>query len=283
MQRLRLTRTARPVRDATGRRRAWPWALAGAFFGALLAAAAQAPAHWLARWIADTTDQRLLLTDARGTLWSGSAVAVLGGGPGSRDASALPGRLHWSIGRAPGQWRQLELQLRHACCIDGTLRLRIEPGIDRQRVSLPPGRQAVGHWPAGWLSGLGAPFNTLRLGGAARLWADGLSVETVQGRWRLAGRAELELLGLSSALSALDTLGSYRLVISGDGSGPGGPRLVLDTLQGPLRLAGSGQWAGPTLRFRGQAQADAGSEAMLNNLLNLLGQRQGALALLAIG
>lgn len=273
----------RSARGTNGPRRSWPWVLAGALIGALLAAVAQAPASWLAEWVADATDQRLLLSDARGTLWAGSAVAVLDGGPGSRDASALPGRLHWSIGLAPGPWRRLELQLRHACCIDDTLRLQVEPGMTRLRVSLAPGRQAIGHWPASWLGGLGAPFNTLRLGGAVRLWAEGLSVETVQGRWRLDGRVELEVLGLSSALSALDTLGSYRLVISGDGGGPEGARLALDTLQGPLRLTGSGQWAGPKLRFRGQAQADAGSEAMLNNLLNLLGPRQGALALLAIG
>jgi general secretion pathway protein N len=279
MQRPRFARSPRPA----GNRRGWPWVLAGALLGALVGIVWQAPANWLAHGLASATDQRLLLTDARGTLWSGSAVAVLGGGEGSRDASALPGRLHWSIGWQPGAWQRLELRLRHACCIDDTLRVQVEPGFGRLRLSLPPGRQAVGHWPAGWLTGLGAPFNTLRLGGAARLWADGLSVEAVQGRWRLAGRAEFELLGLSSALSALDTLGSYRLVISGEGTGPDGARLTLDTLQGPLRMAGSGQWAGPKLRFRGQAQADAGSEAMLNNLLNLLGQRQGALALLAIG
>lgn len=257
--------------------------MAGVLAGTLMAGAAQLPAAWAAAWVAQATGERLLLADARGTLWAGSAVAVLTGGPGSRDASALPGRLHWTLGLAPGHWRQLQLQLRHACCIDDTLRVRVEPGIDRLRVSLPAGRQAVGHWPAGWLAGLGAPFNTLRLGGALRLWTDGLAVEAVQGRWRLDGRAELELLGLSSVLTSLDTLGSYRLEVSGDGSGPEGARLSLQTLQGPLRLAGSGQWAGPRLRFRGQAQADAGSETMLNNLLNLLGPRQGALALLAIG
>ena len=55
------------------------------------------PAAWLAGAVAPATDQRLLLADARGTLWSGSAVAVLTGGPDSRDASALPGRLEWTL------------------------------------------------------------------------------------------------------------------------------------------------------------------------------------------
>ena len=63
--------------------------------GALIGVVAFAPAAWLAAW-RPATDERLLLGDARGTVWSGSAVAVLTGGPGSRDASALPGRLDWT-------------------------------------------------------------------------------------------------------------------------------------------------------------------------------------------
>jgi len=80
------------TRGAAGR-----WALAGAIVGALVALLAFAPAAWLASSVASATGERLLLTDARGTLWSGSALPVLTGGPGSRDASALPGRLEWSL------------------------------------------------------------------------------------------------------------------------------------------------------------------------------------------
>ena len=65
------------------------WAVAGLVIGTLLAFIAFAPAVWLARAIASATDERLLLADARGTVWSGSAVPVLTGGAGSRDASAL--------------------------------------------------------------------------------------------------------------------------------------------------------------------------------------------------
>jgi general secretion pathway protein N len=264
-------------------RRSWPWVLAGLLLGALATLLLQAPAHWLAQSVASASQQRLLLTDTRGSLWSGSAVAVLSGGDGSRNASALPGRLQWQLGLGTDNGLHLALHLRQACCIDDTLRLRLEPGLGRLRVALPAGRASVGRWPASWLVGLGAPFNTLRLGGALRLTADALSVESVQGRWRVSGSAELELLGLSSPLTSLDTLGSYRLLVAGDGVGAEGARLDLATLQGPLRLVGQGQWVGPKLRFRGDARADPGSEALLNNLLNLMGQRQGALALLAIG
>jgi general secretion pathway protein N len=265
-------------------RRSWPWWAGGLVLGGVLVLLVQAPASWLAAAVADATGQRVLLADARGSVWSGSAVLVLSGGPGSRDASALPGRLRWTLGLSREQRTRPELRLRHACCIGDQLRLQIEPGIRRLRVFLLPGRAEVGHWPAAWLAGLGAPFNTVRLGGSLRLIGDGFSVETVDGRWRVDGRAELEVLDLSSALAPVDALGSYRLALSGGAAATGGgAQLQLATERGPLRMTGSEQWVSSKLRFRGEAQADAGSEPLLNNLLNLLGQRRGAVTLLAIG
>lgn len=263
--------------------RHWPWWTAGLVLGSLLALLVNAPASLLAGWVAQGTGQRLLLADARGSLWSGSAVLVLAGGPGSRDASALPGRLRWTFGLSRENRARVEVRLRHVCCIADQIRLQIEPGWGRLRLSLPAGRAELGQWPAVWLSGLGAPFNTVRLGGMLRLTVDGFAVESAQGRTRVGGRAELDLSRLSSALAPLDTLGSFRLVVSGDGATYDGARLQLDTLQGPLRLSGNGQWVGPRLRFRGEARAEPGSETMLNNLLNLLGQRRGDVTLLAIG
>lgn len=275
--RLFATAAAAPARAAAA-----GWVVAGLLVGALLALLMGAPARWAATALQRASAGQLLLVDARGTLWAGSALVVLSGGPGSRQASALPGRLHWTLGIAPGDWRALQLALRQACCITDTLRLRVEPGLGRLRISLPAQPGPLGQWPASWLGGLGAPFNTLRLSGLAQLGAAGLAVEWVQGRWRIAGQATLELQGMASALAPVDPLGSYRLVLSG-GGGSAVALVELQTLQGPLRLSGSGQWHGAGLRFRGQAQADPGSEALLNNLLNLLGQRQGAQALLAIG
>ena len=56
------------------------WALAGVVIGAVPAAVAFAPASWLAGALADATAQRLLLAEARGTVWQGSAVLVLTAG-----------------------------------------------------------------------------------------------------------------------------------------------------------------------------------------------------------
>ncbi len=264
------------VRGAAGR-----WAVAGAIVGALAGLVAFAPAAWLASAVASATADRLLLTDARGTLWSGSALPVLTGGPGSRDASALPGRIEWTVA-----WRGLgaELRARQACCLRGEVRALIRPGLGRVSVQvLPAESTTIGQWPAAWLNGLGTPWNTLQLGGALRLTSPGLSVEWVQGRLRFSGEAALDVANASSRVATLDTLGSYRLLLRGDAASADAASLTLITVDGALRLSGQGEWTGTGLRFRGEAQAADGSETALNNLLNIIGRRQGARSVISIG
>ncbi|HOL38348.1 MAG TPA: type II secretion system protein N [Rubrivivax sp.] len=262
------------------------WLVAGAALGALVAAIGFAPAAWLAAWIHDATAGRLLLADARGTLWSGSATPVLGGGAGSRDASALPDRLHWRIGT---DGLALLVRAEQACCLNGTLRLRVVPAPDGLTITLLPhaGGGAVGQWPLAWLAGLGTPWNTLQPGGSLQLASPGLVLRSAGGHWRLGGRAELEIDGLSSRLSTLDVLGSYRLTLAGDLAHGAPATLALQTLAGPLMLEGHGELlAGGTatgLRFRGTASAAPGQAGVLNNLLNIIGRRQGAASIISIG
>lgn len=276
MIRRRTRRTGHPPQA----RRAWPWVAAGAVLGALGGLVWQAPASWLTEAVAEASGRRLLLAEARGTVWAGSAVAVLTAGPGSRDASALPGRLQWSL--APGLGA-LHLTLAHDGSIARPWQVAVEPGFGRLRLRWPPGHTELARWPASWLAGLGLPFNALRPGGVLRLSSQDLAVESAQGRWRVQGRARLEVLAFQSVLSPLDSLGSYQVDLSGPAQGSDATAVQLTTLQGPLRLQGSGQWVGAGLRFRGEATADPEARPMLNNLLNLLGPRRGDLALLAIG
>ncbi|CAD5372565.1 conserved hypothetical protein [Rubrivivax sp. A210] len=254
------------------------WGLVGAALGGFVALLAFAPAAWLAAALAAASGERLLLADARGSVWSGSAALVLTGGAGSRDASALPGRLHWTL-RPEGT--ALALRASHACCINGELRLLLRPGIGRLRIELPPSAGAIGQWPAAWLAGLGTPFNTLRPSGSLQLSSPGLVLEAVQGHWLLDGRADLELGAMASRVSTLEVLGSYHLRLQGKAGGPAG--MELSTSSGALLLSGSGQWAASRLRFNGQASAAPGAEAALDNLLNIIGRRQGALSLISIG
>lgn len=259
------------------------WALAGVLLGSVLALVAFAPAAWLADAIGRASGGRFLLAEAQGSVWTGSAVPVLTGGADSRDAMALPGRLQWKLRPRLRPSPGFELKASQACCLNGELRLRIEPRLNGLKVTVPASAGALGQWPAAWLAGLGTPWNTLQLGGSISLATPGLEIDTAGGRLKYSGRADVDLRQISSRLSTLDALGSYRLVLGGDPAGKDTALLTLSTTEGSLRLTGGGQWSPAKLRFRGDARAAEGSEAVLNNLLNIIGRRQGALSIISIG
>jgi len=263
------------------RRSALRYAIWGAIAGAVVGLFVAAPAAWLAAAVSAASGDRVRLAEARGTVWQGSAIVVLTGGSGSRDAAALPGRMGWTL---RPQGLALALTLRHACCLFGPTTIRIEPGLGRHAIVLPTAPAGIGQWPAATLTGLGTPFNTLQLGGTLRLSSPGARIELLQGRWQLDGQLVLDLQGVSSRVATLDELGSYRVLVSGRRSGGDGTTtLQISTLGGPLQVSGQGQWVGPNLRFRGEASAAEGSEPALNNLLNIIGRRQGKRSVITIG
>ena len=161
----------------------------------------------------------------------------------------------------------------------------LRPGLGRFSATIPPpaAGEALGRWPAAWLSGLGTPWNTLQLGGELRFASPGLTIERVQGRLRLNGRAEIVLADMSSRISTLEPLGSYRLTLVGDPATPGAATISLETLDGALQLTGNGTLGPGGLRFRGEASAQQGDEAALANLLNIIGRRSGARSVISIG
>lgn len=267
----------RAVRHGTPRR----WSVAGALIGVIGALIAFAPASWLARALASASGEHLLIVDTRGSVWNGSGVLVLTGGAGSRDASALPGRLHWQM-RLKGAG--LQLAARQDCCINGELLLGIKPGLGRVEVSVDTKADWLARVPAGLLAGLGTPWNTLQLNGSLRLSARELKLESVQGRWRQFGELQLDLMNLSSRVSTVAPLGSYRFTVTADTANPGVSTLRLSTLEGALQLSGVGTLnPGGKSRFTGEAGAAPGREEALNNLLNIIGRRQGARSVLTIG
>lgn len=263
----------RPAVTAAGTAPPWGWALAGALAGVLLALLLFAPARWVARAVADATHQRLLLTEARGTVWTGSARLLLTGGPGSQDRAALPGRVNWAL---RPQGLGLRLQLAADCCMREGLALRLAGTGGRLSLAVADGRS---QWPAALLTGLGTPWNTLQLDGELRLATEGLSVEWSAGRLLLRGRAEWLAQDMSSRLSTLRPMGSYRITLTGGDV----PAISLETVAGDLLLSGRGQWVGGRLRFEGEASAAPEREAALANLLNIIGRRSGARSIIRIG
>lgn len=251
----------------------WGWAFAGACVGLVLAVVLFAPARWLASALLQASNGQVQLGDARGTLWNGSARLVFTGGEGSNDATALPGRLDW---RLRPTFNGILVSVEAGCCTRAPLELRAALGLAGARLSVADGRS---QWPAALLAGLGTPWNTLQLDGDLGLSTRGLSVEWIEGRLALAGQAEIAAQRISSRLSPLRPMGSYRITVNGGATST----LQLDTLEGALQLSGSGRWVGSRLRFQGVASAAPEREAALSNLLNIIGRRSGARSIITIG
>lgn len=267
---------------ATGFVRSFRWAELGAVLGLLTAVVAWAPAAWLASAVAGMSNQRLLLADARGSLWNGSARVILSPGPGSRDGSELPERLGWTLRPA---WVDgglgLRLTLAQDCCVKPASPLTVGIGMDRLTVRLPDAtpEQPWIRWPASWLAGLGTPWNTVAPSGVIAISAQGFTFDGRGKAVTVSGVAQVELRDFSSRLAQVAPLGSYRMSLVGGGTAP---QLILMTQQGPLQLSGQGS-LGARPQFRGEASPAPGSEAALANLLNIIGRRDGARSIISVG
>ena len=251
----------------------WGWAGAGALLGLLLALVLFAPAHWLASALATATRGQLSLQDARGTVWDGSAQLLLSGGAGSLDASTLPSRVEW---RVRPRWLGAAVQLQTACCLAQPAQVTLLAHWGGSRVLVADSQS---QWPADLLKGLGTPWNTLQPQGQLAVATQGLSIEWDAGRLVVAGSARVDALQMSSRLSTLKPMGSYRFVLSGGNVA----RVRLETLEGSLLLSGQGQWVGARLHFDGEASAVPERLDALSNLLNIIGRRQGARAIIKLG
>ncbi len=273
------TRTRHTPRSATrlpttaAPRAAWGWALAGAALGVLPAMVVFAPAHWLTQVVTHATNGQVLLQQTRGTVWTGTAQLVLTGGAASQDRAALPGHVDWKLRPT---WTGLRVQLNAACCTPAPLQAQVFARWSGMRIAVADGQS---QWPAALLTGLGTPWNTLQPQGQLALQTQGLEATWAAGRMVLAGQAQLDARAMSSRLSTLRPMGSYRLALQGGDV----PTLTLSTLDGHLQLSGTGQWVGQRLRFAGEASASPEREAALSNLLNIIGRRSGARSIITVG
>ncbi len=228
------------------------------------------PANWVAQWIAAQSGGRIVLGDAQGTAWDGSAVLGFGDGRGA--SAALPGRLHWSLG-LDGPLT-LRLDLANVAVLDNPVSLRLA----RHGLAVDGGAARV---PLS-LASLGpAPLNTLRPEGVARLRWDALDLRN----GRFEGQGVADLGRLAFALSPVRPLGDYRIEWKADQAGL---RWSLSTRQGVLQLDGQGGWragGGPYFAGRAATAATASFEQtrQLGPLLDVLGRRDGSAVLIRLG
>ena len=260
--------------SAPARSRTWLVAAAGGALATLVTAATLAPAQWAAQMVQKVSGDHVELAEADGTIWNGSALLVLASG-GGQARSTLPDRLSWHLSPWPLLVGTFDLTLRHPSALMAPVRIsayldgRLQLGAATLRL------------PAAMLAGLGAPLNTVRPGGTISLHTDG--VEVARGQCHGSVTAEWEYA--SSALTPVAPIGHYMLQTSG--SYPG-TRLQLQTISGPLELAGSGTISeGGRLSFQGIARpeptADPWTKSQLTGLISLLGRRDGDAAILSLG
>lgn len=262
-------------------------AVAGGAAAAAATVLALAPAQWAAAAVSRASGGRVELAEASGTIWNGTATLVLnpggdaeaqdGAGRRNRDSdrASLPGTLGWRLSPWSLLHGTLDLTLQQTSALAAPV--HVQAGIDG-RVRIGPASLRL---PASILSGLGAPWNTVRPGGMLSLRTDGLEIGAGQVRGGAAGEWEYA----SSALTPVSPIGHYRLELTGPYPGT---QVNLLTVSGPLELTGSGTIAeGGRLRFDGVARAlaatDPATKTQLTGLITLLGRSDGETAILRLG
>ncbi len=273
----------------------WTWtsrivAVVVGFVVVIAVIVATAPANWLARFIAARTQGRVLLADARGTIWSGNAVLALGArqvrdesahenddrnADAARDADArlaLPGRVNWTL-----EFTAMLAPILHLTH-DGVLLQPLEMRYASQGLAIGAGAAQV---PASLLRAVGTPLNTLRPEGRCTLRWNALHID--QGG-ALIGDGMLRIDGLELAVSPVKPLGDYRVTWAGAANGL---TWQIATEHGPLELRGGGSVSGARVQMHLTAKVAADAPpavvAQLKTLLDAIGTHGGTEAVIETG
>jgi general secretion pathway protein N len=243
-------------------RRLLTW-LALALLTVAITVLAFCPAAWIAPMLEAQTAGRLTLGDVQGTIWRGSGF--IGAAPSGKDpvTPLLPGRFDWRISPLL-LFGQVDLQLNNPSAFAQPLSFTgswSQWQVSPDAITLPAER----------LAGLGAPLNTLAPSGQMRLSWGVLQLARQGRKVDVVGAMTLDLSNIASRLSSIKPLGAYQMAIDWRGQQAS---LTLKTIKGPLLLSGAGALRDGRLQFSGKAEAEAGQQETLANLLNLLGQRR---------
>jgi general secretion pathway protein N len=238
-----------------------------------------ASASWLDWAALKATDGRVRITESSGTIWNGRGRLVFADPQAEQDSKtslpnltsgvALPPGLSWRIAAWPLLLGRLQSEVR----IEGVA----APVQIAGRLGSLRGSGGSLELPTVTLDRLGSPWNTVQPRGKLSVRWDPFVVE----RGSFSGNAEMELSGVSSALSPVKPLGHYKIQVIGQGNQA---NIQMSTVSGPLMLEGSGQWTGRTgLRFLATAQSSAEENIRLQPLLGLIGRREGDRVVIKIG
>ena len=231
------------------------------------------PAAWVAQHLTGAAGGRVQLAHARGLWHHGSGVLVLSSGAGGANAVHWAQRVDWDVKpqRSPLLWALRVTWPEVGPPLPVMLRL----GLSGWTADVAPWRGVI---PLSALAGLGAPFNTLGLEGEAQIGLSALQFSSVPNVKPTAEpNMEINIARLRSAMAQGVVLGDY--VLRGHANAAGGA-FALRTTQGALLLDGTGQCRAHerasrlSCGFEGTARAARHDDALIGNLLGLLGKQQ---------
>lgn len=212
------------------------------------------PASYVGREVQARSGGALQVHEASGTIWKGTGRATIATPAGPVAVERLA-------------WRFLPARL-----FSGRLGFDVE-GVSQGFAGRAEVARTIGGWEAlglkveGQASGIGSFMPLL-----AHWRPEGtLAIEAPRVAWderEMRGEARLEWRAAALALSEVRPLGTYRAEVRGDG---GPAKVTLQTLDGPLRLAGQGTLAVSRLTFSGDARGEAAQAGRLAPLLDLMG------------
>jgi general secretion pathway protein N len=255
-----------------------PRILSSAMIGVLalaivaVAALVGAPASWADSLLSQFSGGRIRIAETEGNLWRGTGRLVLADPSSSvpwlTSGVVIPGRSQWQIKPIRLLVGQLDAQLQLE-----SMQQPIRLTGDRQRIT---GSAGMVNLPQLQLERLGSPWNTIAPNAALALQWEPFQIDG----GKFLGKAVVSISQVSSALSPVKPLGSYKVDIDGQGNSA---KLSMTTTSGPLQLEGQGDWTARSgLRFTAYAQAQAEQER-LQPLLGLLGKRDGNRTVIKLG
>lgn len=214
------------------------------------------PATLLAKVVEGSSNGQLVLANASGTLWQGSATPAIRQRSGNLLALE---KLHWDIAFLPIFTGKIITRFRWDNLEQG------QPMLATLSFSQIEFRNAVLPLHASILGGVSPMLQPVQLSGQMLIKSDQFTFS----RQGINGNAVAEWTNAGSVLSAVNPLGHYRINLAGAGE-----RLdiTLITLSGVLILEGGGSFMrSQGLKFQGTARAAADSKGSIDELLNNFG------------
>jgi general secretion pathway protein N len=225
-------------------------------FAFLLTVLITAPASLLDRGLQFFSQNRLLLANATGSIWRGSATPALRTREGH--FVTLP-FLQWKITLSSLFSGKI---IAHLQWDNQPANAATEIVISMKQIEL---HHATLQLPARLLEESSVMLKPAQFRGQLQVQGEYL----VLSNRGMEGNVIVDWKQASSAISSIAPLGDYHLTLNGSGAKI---NIGLSTLTGVLQLTGDGDWlAGRGLEFHGKAQASAGNQDNLRELLHHLG------------